>query len=366
MNTNLPPRISVIVPFHKAQGTLAPCLQSLERQSDPAYEVIIVDDHSPDDSGEIAKAACEKEDFHLIELPVNKGQAVARNEGVKAASGEILAFVDADVVVPDGWLTTYRRLLDESGADVICGGYLVSKGSAPAALFASHEAFFRRLNLPSPQLRTLTTANCVMYREVFEEAGGFPEYYVDASRNPETQKAACMNEDSELGFIIAGYGRKILWTNDNHVKHLFKDTWRGYLAQQRAASRAGALSVFRFPGMLFTRDLYSGEPIVPQLAVTLLMLLSPLALLPWGLQGLWVMILLLGGGLLFLALYHLRFFFYLGSRGMESYGRHRIFGWMLVARIVWVYGVAQGTLDGIRMRLGHCLRGRSLNRGEGS
>jgi glycosyltransferase involved in cell wall biosynthesis len=346
------PRISVIVPVYNAGRTLAQCLESLQRQTDSGYEVIVVDDRSTDDSRDIARSIGEKAGFRLIELEINKGQAVARNQGAKVATGDILAFVDADVVVPDDWLVRYRRLLEESGVDVICGGYLVSTGDPPAALFASHEAFFRRLSLPSLRLRTLTSANCVMYRRVFEEAGGFPEYYIDARRDPATQKAASINEDSELGFLIAGHGGEIRWTHDNHVRHFFPDTWRGYLAQQLAASRAGALSVFRFPKMLVTKDLYGGEPIVPQLVVMLLMLLSPVWLL-LGWEGLWAMLLILAGGLLFFALYHLRFLRYLGPGGMGSYGRHRVFFWMVVTRIVWVYGVALGIQDGIRMRWSH-------------
>lgn len=113
MDTALPPRISVIVPVHNAHRTLAQCLESLERQTDPGYEVIVGDDQSTDDSREIAKSISERAGFRLVELAVNKGQAVARNEGAKVATGEILAFVDANVVVPDDWLVRYRRLLDE-------------------------------------------------------------------------------------------------------------------------------------------------------------------------------------------------------------------------------------------------------------
>lgn len=165
--------------------------------------------------------------------------------------------------------------------------------------------------------------------------------------------------------MIVERGREIWWTHDNHVRNFFRDTWRGYLAQQRALSWASVLSVFRFPKMLLTKDLYSGEPIVPQLAVMLLMLLSPVGLLLCGWEGLWAMLLVLAGGLLFFALCHLRFFRYLGPQGMASYGRHRVFCWMVVTRIVWVYGVAQGIWDGIRMRWSHWRWGRSLIGGEG-
>lgn len=353
MDTALLPRISVIVPVYNASRTLEQCLESLEQQTDTNYEIVVVDDCSTDGSLEIAEKTCERAGFTLVTLTANKGQAVARNEGARVSKGEILVFVDSDVTVPEDWLAKYRQLLDtHAGTDVICSGYVVSHGDPAPALFASHEAFFRRLSLPSLDLRSLTSANCVMYRSVFEEAGGFPEYYIDAMQDHSGQKAAATNEDSELGFLISENGRKILWTHDNYIGHHFRDSWRGYLKQQLASSRSGTLSVFKFPKMAFTKDLYSGEKILPQLAVMVLMLLS-FAGLFLGREGLLAAGLVQVCGLLFFALYHRRFFRHLGSDGMEGYARFRIFFWMIVTRLVWVYGVTLGLKDGCLMRWNH-------------
>jgi glycosyltransferase involved in cell wall biosynthesis len=365
VDTDAPPLISVIVPVYNARRTLRPCLESLARQTDPHFEVVLVDDRSTDDSREIARPFSDDARFRIVALPHNKGQAVSRNKGVSVAEGRLIAFIDADCEAPETWLATHRRLLAECpDVDVISGGYLLNDQDPPAARFASREASFRRLSLPSLELRSLTTANCVLRREAFEEAGGFPEYYVDARRDPAQQKAAATNEDSELGYLIAARGRRIRWTHDNPVRHHFRETWRAYLRAQRVSSWAGALSVFRFPGMLTTDDLYSGEPIVPQLVVTGLALLSPLLLaLGWPGLGAWVAI--QAAGLAFFALLHRRFFRYLGPEGMGDYGRARVFGWMLVARILWVQGVLQGIRDGLRMRWSHRRAGRPLSGGLG-
>ena len=345
MNTAELPKISVIIPVHNAGRTLKRCLESLEKQSDPNYEVIVVDDGSTDDSRRIAEDICNRSGFRLLSLANNKGQAVARNEGAREATGTILAFVDSDVSVPRDWLEKYRRLLeDHPEADVICSGYTVSTGDPAPALFASHEAYFRRQNLPSLRLQTTTSANCVMAREAFEEVGGFPEYYVHSRRDRDSQKAVSVNEDSELGFLISRKGRAILWSHDNLVRHYFRDTWRAYLRQQVASARYGFLSVFQFPGMLFAKDLYSGEKIIPQLVVMSLMLLAlPGIFLGW--KGLVVAGLTQAVGLVFFALYHWKFLRYL-KNNMDGYRFHRQFFWLIVARLVWIWGVLLGLRDG--------------------
>lgn len=350
MDVSSAPLISVIVPFHNSATTIAGCLMALERQADPGFEVVVVDDASTDEGPGIAAAICDRAGFSLIRLHANKGQAVARNVGVRHSTGSLLAFVDADVMVGPGWLAFWREMMTADGApDAVCGGYDISTGEPPAALFASHEAFFRRLNLRSPRLTSLTTASCVLRRSAFEAAGGFPEYYIDPRGDTSARKAVASNEDSELGFLMSRMGYEIRWTDLNPVHHFFRDTWKGYMRQQWSFAWSGTVSVFRFPGILFADDLYSGERIVPQLVAVSLLLVSPVGMLS-GARGTVAALLLMAGCLLFFAAYHGRFFRYLGRDGLGGYGRGRVFLWMLAARFVWIAAVASGVVDGVRMR----------------
>lgn len=108
-------KISIIVPVYNAEKYIEAMLKSLLRQKIPLYmlEIIIVDDSS-DNSFYIAKQL--EQDFPdniiLIKNEVNRGAGIARNIGMKYASGNMLAFVDADdLVYPTMFRTLYERLV---------------------------------------------------------------------------------------------------------------------------------------------------------------------------------------------------------------------------------------------------------------
>ena len=151
-------KISVVVPTYNAARTLEQCLHALRSQTDSNYEVIVVDDGSADNSAEI----CNESGFKTLRLISNKGQAIARNRGVREATGRIIAFVDSDAVVPYDWIEKYRTLLaTHAGADMICSGYSESIEMSQPALFAFYEILFRRQNIP-PHGWSSTSSNCII------------------------------------------------------------------------------------------------------------------------------------------------------------------------------------------------------------
>lgn len=99
------PKVSVVVCAYNAADTLNDCLTSLAALDYPDYEVIVVNDGSRDRTGEIAHA-CEAIDPHVrvIDIP-NGGLSAARNVGLAEATGEIIAYTDADVRVEPDWLS---------------------------------------------------------------------------------------------------------------------------------------------------------------------------------------------------------------------------------------------------------------------
>ena len=126
--------ISVIVPAFNAAETfgIGPVSAAFLASDYANFEVIVVDDHSTDDTRAVARSLPCK----LIERPVNEGAAGARNLGAAAASGSILFFVDADISIQPDSLRRIVTLLDEHPElAAVFGSY---QAETPPADFFSH------------------------------------------------------------------------------------------------------------------------------------------------------------------------------------------------------------------------------------
>ena len=171
------PRISVVVPIHDVESYLSTCLQSLARQTERDLEVIMVDDGSTDGSRALAERfALQDRRFRLLTQP-NGGLGSARNTGLDAATGEFLAFVDSDDVLP---ADAYGRLLgalDATGSDFATGNVqrLTRQGTSQAQFLA--RTFARtRLKTHVSRCRPLLadrTAWNKLYRRSFWDAHSF-------------------------------------------------------------------------------------------------------------------------------------------------------------------------------------------------
>ncbi len=113
--------ISVIVPIYNVEKYLNECLLSIQNQTYPLLEVILINDGSTDRSAEIAQHFVTSDRrFHLIQQN-NAGQSAARNRGLDRASGEYISFVDADdFIAPDFYETLIH---DIQTADILQIGY---------------------------------------------------------------------------------------------------------------------------------------------------------------------------------------------------------------------------------------------------
>jgi CDP-glycerol glycerophosphotransferase len=117
----LRPTVSVIVPFYNVEDYLAECLDSILRQPFADFEVLLVDDGSPDGSREIAERYVEKDPRVRLLTRPNGGLGAARNTGIKAARGRYLTFVDSDDMLPHHALGDLVRSARASGADIVVG-----------------------------------------------------------------------------------------------------------------------------------------------------------------------------------------------------------------------------------------------------
>ncbi len=114
--------ISVIVPVYKVEKYLPRCVDSILAQTYKDLEIILVDDGSPDNCGEICDEYALKDSRIKVIHKQNGGQSDARNVGIEAATGEYISFVDSDDFIEPEMLMTMYRLQQEQNSDVVCGG----------------------------------------------------------------------------------------------------------------------------------------------------------------------------------------------------------------------------------------------------
>lgn len=126
------PAISVIVPVYKVEDCLPACAESLLSQTFTDFELIFVDDGSPDGCGDLCDKYAAKDSRVKVIHQKNGGLSAARNSGLDIAAGEAIAFVDSDDVVTPDYLEKLYAALEKTGADMaVCAVEDVDEAGAP-------------------------------------------------------------------------------------------------------------------------------------------------------------------------------------------------------------------------------------------
>lgn len=110
------PEISIIVPVYKAEKYLQPCVEGILSQTFHNFELILIDDGSPDNSGTICDEFAKRDSRVSVVHQLNKGASSARNVGLSRAEGKYITFCDSDDVVSPMWIERLYRYVttDES------------------------------------------------------------------------------------------------------------------------------------------------------------------------------------------------------------------------------------------------------------
>lgn len=114
-------KVSIVVPCYKVEKYISELIESLQRQTFREIEVILVDDGSPDRTGAICdEYAARDARLQVIHKP-NGGVSAARNDGMKAATGEYIIFVDSDDYLPENAIELLYTKAVQTGADITIG-----------------------------------------------------------------------------------------------------------------------------------------------------------------------------------------------------------------------------------------------------
>ncbi len=228
-------RVSLVISTHNRKDLLRRCLAAATSQDYPDYEVIVVDDGSTDGTEEMVRR--EFPQVRYLRQEPNRGPAAARNRGIEAATGEIVAFTDDDCLVPPDFLARlaegYRHYPEVAGV----GGYLEAPPEVLAHnLLARYERWVSRHDYgvgPREYVGGMECpaggTNSVSYRRrVLKEVGGFDEGFPFAA-----------GEDADLKYRVAQRGYRLLFIPVK-VTHLQPYEWHRFIRQQKMRGRGAA------------------------------------------------------------------------------------------------------------------------------
>ena len=226
------PKVSVIVCAYNAETTIDACLASLTGLRYPAYEVIVVDDGSTDRTGKWADAY---EGVHVIHQE-NRGLSAARNVGLAASTGEIIAYTDSDCVADPDWLHYLVGTFLNAGVRVVGGPNLPPpEDSRVAACVAASPGGPLHVLLDDEEAEHIPGCNMAFRREALEEIGGFDPIYRAAG------------DDVDVCWRLQARGDRIGFSPAAVVWHFRRNTVGAYVKQQRGYGKAEALLYFRHP-----------------------------------------------------------------------------------------------------------------------
>lgn len=227
------PKVSVVVASYNGDRTLKACLESLRRLNYPDYEVILVDDGSTDSTPQIVAAF---PDVRAFRHPRNLGLSIARNTGISAATGEIVAFTDADCRVDEDWLYyLVGDLLNSDFAGIGGPNLLPRDDSAVAAAVMASPGGPAHVMLTDRQAEHIPGCNMAFYKWALEDVGGFDPIFVKAG------------DDVDICWRLQQAGCKIGFSPSALVWHYRRSTVGEYLKQQRGYGEAEALLVRKHP-----------------------------------------------------------------------------------------------------------------------
>ena len=184
------PEISIIVPVYKVEKYLNECIDSILAQTFTDFELILVDDGSPDNCPALCDAAAEKDSRVRVIHQQNKGLSGARNAGIDVARGNWLSFIDSDDTVEKTFCEKLYRAATESGAELAACNMLFLEVDGSLSGYQEHplrdevisqDEAFHRIRL-APLIQAATRLH---RRELFETLR-FPmgKNYEDAFTTP--------------------------------------------------------------------------------------------------------------------------------------------------------------------------------------
>jgi GT2 family glycosyltransferase len=226
------PRFSVVVCTYNGAATIRECLEGLERLDYPDYEVIVVDDGSTDGVGEIAAEF----DCRLISTE-NRGLSNARNTGLAAADGELVAYLDDDAYPDPQWLRYLAQTFMTTDHVGVGGPNISPPGDgALAECVANAPGNPIHVLLTDEQAEHIPGCNMAFRKSSLEAVGGFdPRFRV-------------AGDDIDICWKLEQAGGSLGYCAAAMVWHHRRGSLRAFWRQQTGYGEAEALLARKWPG----------------------------------------------------------------------------------------------------------------------
>lgn len=210
------PAVSVVIPARNAAATLPACLEALRYQTGnpPAFEVVVVDDGSTDDTAGVAGAMGVR-----VERISHTGAAAARNRGVEVTRGALLLFTDADCVPTPDWVARLTAPFADASVAGARGVYRTRQRSLVARFVQLEYEDKYRLLKPLQDIDFVDTYSAAYRRDVFLANGGFDPTFPFA-------------EDQDFSFRLANRGYRLIFVPDAVVYHRHAESIRAYASKK--------------------------------------------------------------------------------------------------------------------------------------
>jgi glycosyltransferase involved in cell wall biosynthesis len=241
------PTRSVVVPVYNDPAGIEDTLRAITAQTADRYEVVVVDNGSTDETREVAGAYADCND-HVTLLVENEAQSsyAARNTGIRRATGDVLAFLDADETVSSDWLETASVAIATDDLDYLgCRVDLTIPDDerTRTARYNAHTGFPVRQYLD--RHRYAPTCALFVRREVFEDVGLFDPRLVSGG-------------DMEFGNRVDAAGYEMGYCADAVVHHPVRSSVRSLYGKNVRVGRGHCQLQRYYP------ERYGEPPIPPR------------------------------------------------------------------------------------------------------
>lgn len=230
--------VSIIIPVYNAEKTVGDCLKSVYTSTYADFEVVVVDDNSTDDSLNIVNQFPCK----IIRMAENSGPASARNKGAEASRGEILFFLDSDIIIERNTLEQIvKSFRSKPNISALFCSY--QKNTIPSNFYSQYKNFVHHYTHQNSleDAATFCGGFGAIKREPFCKFGGFDENYRSL-------------EDMEFGYRLYKAGCKIYLNKEIQVTHCKNYTFAS-LTKADVLNRAIPWTKLMLHNKLFRSDL---------------------------------------------------------------------------------------------------------------